>query len=1264
MFPHLPIRFFLSSVVAGLCTIGSTHAHDLSGAHHPNPGISAAPTLFTSSVRASTSTTATASALVAAPGNAALMVSSFSPFKPKVRYAWDASYFYEESDSMPDPAIMPNLMVGITSWQQQVPLPASYFAGTTNGTNDTASLGYGMPNYWRIPLVPVPSASPILISAGNFQRGAVALAANGIAVFNPRNNTGQFSYAIGELDGYGGHCGLGDDYHYHIIPVHLQSILGFDKPVAWSLDGYPIYGYTEPDGTARQTLDAEGGHTYGTWGYHYHAIGSAATGPQSPYMMSAFHGTVVNYGGQVDPQPTASGLRSSGTGGYTASPVAGAAITAFKNPVALTTDVSGHLIENVGGTALADQYFMRYTVSGTSYDLCWRLNRSVNPKTLTITWRLPGATTTTTYNNSGNRITTYPMAAASMAKLPDTGQSLDSTTTFGEDSDYTINAPAYTDNADGTITDKVTGLMWQKVDNGESTWETAVTNAGSVATGNYTDWRLPTPAELFSILNHNNGNPAAIDTTFFPSNPTGTAAYFWTSDLYGTSTTNVWCANAGGGLGPKPKTETLSAGGSFRYHARYVRGAKPSNGHNYLNNNDGTITDLDTGLMWTQAPAAALAWDAALSYAENLTLAGYSDWRLPNVKELQTLTDYTLTTATSVTGIKPSLNRTLFPSATATAYWSSTTLKSTATEAWLVEFGINAAASPQRNAQGIISNETKTSTYPAFAVRTTSVSSQIGVTRDATNLTDGVSTVSFGNVNVGASATVTFTITNNGSTSLSITGVTLDGANSGDFALITPPSSILAAGATTTASVRFTASAASSRLASLHIASSDSSVGAAFDISLSGVGYIPPPVLTNTKVGPSAPSDRDAPFITTTATPSTGATIAQVQLTYGTGAQTTGTVFTESMASAAITPWIGTNAINAWTVTTVGQANTFKQSTAANHGTGNVCGLEFDKGTVTASDSMVTTTNTINATGTAASLEFWLYASDMVSPNGWNLQLSTDAGATWTTRLSDLTGVNHAYQLYHYDLLPAERVATLKLRFQFIGYNAVAPVRAPKAYLDDITLVTTTGVAPVTLTMLDDGQHGDGAAGDGIYGVQLPAFAAGKTVSYAVTANDSAGNISTVSSSFLVASGASQQNDGLPDIWKLARGLDPASSASANGPLGDPDADRRVNLLEYALNRDPLASDADPITCGTQMDPLDSASYLAVSYPRRIGATNLTYLVQTSTDLLSWSDATASLLTTSITSNSDNATEQVSCRILPALTNPGRLFVRLRISTN
>ncbi len=1675
-------------------------------------------------------------ALFQAPtGNGALMAASFAPFKPRVRYYWDGTTFYEESDNMPDNAMMPNLMVGITSWQQQIPVPASYFANTTNPENSTSSLGYGQPNYWRLPLVPVPSASPIPISAGNFQRGAVAIAANGIAIFNPKNNTGAVSYAIGELDAYGGHCGLADDYHYHIIPTHLQSafggVLSNDKPVAWALDGYPIYGFVEPDGTARQTLDADGGHDIGSgWGYHYHAIGTTTVDgthpygtPQSPYLMSNFHGTVVNFGGQVDGQPEVGPIRASGTGGYTAVPVSGASIIAFKNPVALTTDGSGNLIENVSGTASADSYLMRVSISGTSYDECWKINRNVNPKTMTVTWRLAAATTTLTYtpiagSAAGNRLAAYGMAAASQVKLPDTSQTLDTTATFGEDADYTINPQTFTDNGNGTITDSVTGLMWQKTDNGESTWDTAVTNAAGIATGGFTDWRLPTPSELFSIFNHNNGNPA-LNPTYFPNNSVGAADYWWTSDIYGSSTTNVWCSNAGGGLGGKPKSETISAGGVLRYSARYVRGAKPTNGHNYLNNGDGTITDLDMGLMWTQLPGASTTWDAALSYAENLSLGGFSDWRLPNVKELQTLTDYTLTTATSATGIKPSINRTMFaktltgcittaggttitcadttgllagmplvdtadiagtylPTATPptvatvtnattftvssgtgivagsgltlkalvppTAYWSSTSLNNTTTRAWLVEFGINtsvlAANGPTRNSQGIISYEAKTSSYPVFAVRTasatttapptiTSITNATTMKNNATTaltftVGDAVTpaaslTVSASSSNVtlvpvanivfggsGASRTVmvtpasgqvgtatitvtvsngttttsaTFTITvtppnilliiaddlgidalslyssllNNSGTgqfpptpniaSLAANGVQFnhaytytvcspsrsciltgrfgyrtdtgnvvagssnnflqateftlprafaansalgyqlkhigkwhlgggntapgaiggwpafagylagqvadyyswpkvitDGTPGGTTTLTStvysttdqvndavsfintqttagkpwfatvafnaphvvstaplyqlPPTSLITApytslsgtsadiaanprnyfdaiiqamdtemgrllasvdlaktdvifigdNGTDTPVIQSPYSASHSKaslyeggirvpliirgpdvvspgrttdvlthfvdlystileLAGINVAatvpagvtidsqsllpvlnntatthstliygeefdiafptlggrclrnsqyklirkaagvnlttdefydlladpyeatnllaggvaamttarqtayntlvtqlatfntaptistianrstvqntatsaiaftvgdaemsptiltvtggSSNTTLVPAANVVLGGAGAsrtvtVTPatgqtgtstitvnvtdgafttstsflltvtaaatlPTITAIATTPASPTNLDSPWVNATIQAGSGATISTAQLTYsGGGTPTTSTVFTETMAAtatAALAGWDGTGAINPWTITnTGGGAGNVKQTTAANHGTGNPCGLDMNKGSATATQTMVTTTNAINAVGTTGYVEFWVATTNLTAGLGWTFQLSTD-GTTWTTRLSELTGSVHGYlSVFHYDLLAAERVSTLKMRFQFIG-NGVGGPTAPSVQIDDIKVVTTTGSAAVTLSMIDDGLHNDGAAGDGVYGAQIPAQTTGTTVTYTVAATDS--NSATTTSS-------------------------------------------------------------------------------------------------------------------------------------------------------
>ncbi len=229
------------------------------------------------------------------------IAATFEPFSKlkAIKYRQNDHFFYVESNSMPDH----QMMVGITAWQQQVPLPQPYFGD----------------NAWRIPLHPVVAANPISAKS-HFFRGAIALAANGVPIFNPIKNDGRTDTLIaGELDTFGGHCGRGDDYHYHIAPTHLQDIVGEDKPVAYALDGYAIYGYTEPDGSEVAGLDEFNGHTTPEFGYHYHATKTY------PYLNGGFHGEVAEVGGQVDPQPRAGGVREA------LPPLRGAKITGFES---------------------------------------------------------------------------------------------------------------------------------------------------------------------------------------------------------------------------------------------------------------------------------------------------------------------------------------------------------------------------------------------------------------------------------------------------------------------------------------------------------------------------------------------------------------------------------------------------------------------------------------------------------------------------------------------------------------------------------------------------------------------------------------------------------------------------------------------------------------------------------------------------------------------------------------------------------------------
>ena len=77
------------------------------------------------------------------------------------------------------------------------------------------------------------------------------------------------------------------------------------------------------------------------------------------------------------------------------------------------------------------------------------------------------------------------------------------------------------------------------------------------------------------------------------------------------------------------------------FYVRFVRG-KAYGDNDFKDNGDGTVTDSKTRLMWTKTDSGkGMNWEEALAYAENGTYAGYSDWRLPNAKELQYLVDYT-----------------------------------------------------------------------------------------------------------------------------------------------------------------------------------------------------------------------------------------------------------------------------------------------------------------------------------------------------------------------------------------------------------------------------------------------------------------------------------------------------------------------------------------------------------------------------------------------------------------------------------------------
>lgn len=259
--------------------------------------------------------------------------------------------------------------------------------------------------------------------------------------------------------------------------------------------------------------------------------------------------------------------------------------------------------------------------------------------------------------------------------LPDTGQTTRFTQTFGEDADFSSRGPAYVDNRDGTVTDSITGLIWQQTDGGEMTWERAKVYAEQLQLGGHQDWRLPTSLELFSLMDHSRNGPA-MNVTYFPRSE---ARYWWTDSPRADDESKVWVVNTGGGIGAHAKRETISAGGDRPIHVRCVRGtSRFGDGPSLRDNGDGTVTDERTGLYWQKlGPDSELTWEESLKYCDTLKLAGQEGWRLPNIKELRSLSDDRL--------VRPSIDKSIFTHAQPDYYWSSTTQSNRPERAWFVD---------------------------------------------------------------------------------------------------------------------------------------------------------------------------------------------------------------------------------------------------------------------------------------------------------------------------------------------------------------------------------------------------------------------------------------------------------------------------------------------------------------------------------------------------------------------------------------------------
>lgn len=250
-------------------------------------------TVSTTPLRLELATAATTSCAAAATtSNCDYLKNAIVPYATanSLSVTCDATYAYFNTYGIQTAHPM---MKGITQTILQVPI-AQNFIGS---------------NAWRIPLNPA-----IAATTTTAVDGPIGLAVNGIPIFNPCKQggcdtaTGGGDTKVqGELDICNGHAGRADDYHYHAAPVCMmadQAEHYWDThPVGWALDGFGIFGYYNPDGSAATRDSICGGntlpHSNAPAGYAYHLTDA------SPYVLSCFRGTpspdLAGQGGKFAP---------------------------------------------------------------------------------------------------------------------------------------------------------------------------------------------------------------------------------------------------------------------------------------------------------------------------------------------------------------------------------------------------------------------------------------------------------------------------------------------------------------------------------------------------------------------------------------------------------------------------------------------------------------------------------------------------------------------------------------------------------------------------------------------------------------------------------------------------------------------------------------------------------------------------------------------------------------------------------------------------
>jgi hypothetical protein len=290
---------------------------------------------------------------------------------------------------------------------------------------------------------------------------------------------------------------------------------------------------------------------------------------------------------------------------------------------------------------------------------------------------------------------------------------------YGQDAQYQSHPPSYTLSPDGlTAKDNVTGLVWQRSPetNGDGTlshadkltWDEALARPAKLNAarfGGFSDWRLPTIKEIYSLFDGRGTDPSGLqgdDTSgLTPFIDTKVFKFIYGDPANGARIIDAQYASSTKYTAPSPRggdkvfgvnfadgrikgyDQSMPGGNrKFRFFVLCTRGNPQYGRNDFKDNGNGTVTDRATGLTWAKADSGkGLDWEQSLAWVARMNAEnhlGHNDWRLPDVKELQSIVDYSRSPDTTRS---PAINPALTCSETINeagkpdypCYWSATT---------------------------------------------------------------------------------------------------------------------------------------------------------------------------------------------------------------------------------------------------------------------------------------------------------------------------------------------------------------------------------------------------------------------------------------------------------------------------------------------------------------------------------------------------------------------------------------------------------------